>query len=74
MMSVLSREPDSSILGFSSEVASEVTHPECPRISPRRIRVSDMMHNRRRAEGNFLGIDKGPEDRGEGELSKQLLL
>ena len=40
MISDLSRDPESSMLGFSREVAREVTHPEWPSRVPLRINCS----------------------------------
>ena len=45
-MRVLSREPDKSILGFSRDVARDVTHPLWPSRVPLRMSCSVMLRNR----------------------------
>lgn len=46
MIKVLSLEPDRSMLGFSREVAREVTHPEWPSRVPLRMSCSVMLSDR----------------------------
>ena len=46
MIKDLSREPDRSMLGFSREVAREVTHPEWPSRVPLRMSCSVILRDR----------------------------
>jgi hypothetical protein len=46
MIKVLSLEPERSMLGFSREVAREVTHPEWPSRVPLRMSCSVMLSDR----------------------------
>jgi hypothetical protein len=45
MINDLSREPDKSMLGFSREVARDVTHPLWPSRVPLRISVSVILRD-----------------------------
>jgi len=45
MMRVLSRDPDNSIFGFSSDVAREVTHPLWPVRVPFKMSCSVMLED-----------------------------
>jgi hypothetical protein len=45
MINDLSREPDRSMLGFSREVAREVTHPLWPSRVPFRMSVSVILRD-----------------------------
>jgi hypothetical protein len=57
MIKVLSLEPERSMLGFSREVAREVTHPEWPSRVPLRMSCSVMLSDRLRGAQSICDVN-----------------
>jgi hypothetical protein len=59
MINDLSREPDRSMLGFSREVAREVTHPEWPSRVPLRMSCSVILRDRLGVAQSICDVEFG---------------
>jgi hypothetical protein len=59
MIKDLSREPDRSMLGFSREVAREVTHPEWPSRVPLRMSCSVILQDRLGVAQSICDVEFG---------------
>jgi hypothetical protein len=62
MIKVLSLEPERSMLGFSREVAKEVTHPEWPSRVPLRMSCSVMLSDRLRVAQSICDVNLEGEE------------